>query len=161
MSGAKFNHDAILDTMRAGLREGMNASVVGSARLMRGQLSRAGLGRIYKVAKGKKKGKSLRSRGYHRASSPNQPPAVNTNRLRSSWSAEAVGLSRDGFAYVYEDGRSVVLKLGSNVPYASMLEFGTRRMKPRPYIKPTLPAIAAMSTRVLRAGVRRAFEGRI
>lgn len=161
MSGAKFNHDAILDTMRAGLREGMNASLIGSSRLVRGQLSRAGLGRLYKVAIGRKGGRILRNRGYHRASLAGQPPAVMTNRLRASWGVETVGTNRDGFAYVFEDGRAVVLKFGSNVFYAPYLEFGTRRMKPRPYIKPTLPAIASVSERFIAIGLRRAFEGRI
>ena len=161
MSGAKFNHEEILDTMRAGLREGMNASIVGSSRLIRGMLSKPGLGRIYKVAKGKKNGRNKRSRGYHRASLPGQPPAINTNRLRSSWGVETVGTTKEGFAFVYEDGRAVVLKFGSNVPYASMLEFGTRRMKPRPYIKPTLPSIASRASRFISTGLRRAFEGRI
>lgn len=158
MSEAKFNHEAILERMRESLRSGFNANIVGSSRLIRGQLSKPGQGRLYKVAKGKSGGRNLRARGYHRASLAGRPPAVNTNRLRSSWSSETVGARTDGFAFVFEQGRSVVLKLGSNVKYAPMLEFGTRRMKPRPYLKPTLPAIERASLRILKAFVRRGFE---
>jgi hypothetical protein len=82
---------------------------------------------------------------------------VNTNRLRSSWSVETVGNRPDGFANIFENGRAVVLRYGSNVPYAPMLEFGTRRMKPRPYIKPTLPQISMISQRFLKIAVKRAF----
>jgi len=157
MSGAKFNHDAILETMRVGLREGMDATLVGSARLVRRQLSKPGMGFLYRVAKGNAKGRNIRARGYHRASLPGQSPAVNTNRLRASWSVETVGNRPDGFANIFENGRAVVLRYGSNVPYAPMLEFGTRRMKPRPYIKPTLPQISIISQRFLKIAVKRAF----
>jgi hypothetical protein len=157
VSGAKFNHDAILETMRVGLRAGMDATLVGSSRLVRRKLSQAGQGFLYRVAKGKAKGRNLRARGYHRASLPYQPPAVNTNRLRASWSVETVGNRPDGFANIFEDGRAVVLRYGSNVPYAPMLEFGTRRMKPRPYIKPTLPQISVIAERFMKAAMRREF----
>jgi hypothetical protein len=157
LSGAKFNHDAILETMRVGLREGMNATLVGSSRLVRRQLSRPGMGFLYRVAKGSAKGRNLRARGYHRASLPGQPPAVNTNRLRASWSVETVGNRPDGFANIFEDGRSIVLRYGSNVPYAPMLEFGTRRMKPRPYIKPTLPQISKISVRFFEIAIKKQF----
>lgn len=157
MSGAKFNHDAILETMRVGIRKGMNLCLVRAARLMRGQLSHAGRGTLYRVAQGKAKGRNLRARGYHRASLPGQSPAVNTNRLRASWSVETVGNRPDGFANIFENGRAVVLRYGSNVPYAPMLEFGTRRMKPRPYIKPTLPQISNISQRFIKIAVKRAF----
>jgi hypothetical protein len=157
MSSAKFNHDAILETMRVGLREGMNLSLVRAARLLRGQLSHPGRGSLYRVAQGKAKGRNLRARGYHRASFAGQSPAVLTGSLRASWSVETVGNRPDGFANIFENGRAVVLRYGSNVPYAPMLEFGTRRMKPRPYIKPTLPQISNISQRFIKIAVKRAF----
>jgi len=110
MSGAKFNHDAILETMRVGLREGMNLSLVRASRLMRGQLSHPGRGTLYRVAKGKAKGRNLRARGFHRASFPGQSPAALTGSLRASWSVETVGNRPDGFANIFEDGRDVILR---------------------------------------------------
>ena len=157
MSGAKFNHDAILETMRVGLREGMDATLVGSARLVRRQLSKPGMGFLYRVAKGNAKGRNLRARGYHRASLPGQSPAVNTNRLRASWSVETVGNRPDGFANIFEEGRDVILRFGSNLPYAQMLEYGTRRMKPRPYVRKILPRLAAFSKKDIVSALERAF----
>jgi len=157
MSGAKFNHDAILETMRVGLREGMNLSLVRAARLLRGQLSHPGRGSLYRVAQGKAKGRNLRARGYHRASFPGQSPAALTGSLRASWSVETVGNRPDGFANIFEDGRDVILRFGSNLPYAPMLEYGTRRMKPRPYVRKILPRLAAFSKKDIVSALERAF----
>jgi hypothetical protein len=157
MSGAKFNHDAILATMRNGLREGMNLCLVRAARLLRDQLSHPGRGTLYRVAQGKAKGRNLRARGFHRASFPGQSPAALTGSLRASWSVETVGDRPDGFANIFEDGREVILQFGSNLPYAQMLEYGTRRMKPRPYVSKILPRLAEFSEKDIVSGLKIAF----
>ena len=157
MSGAKFNHEAILETMRVGIRKGMNLSLVRAARLMRGQLSHAGMGTLYKVAQGKAKGRNLRARGYHRASYAGQSPAALTGSLRASWSVETVGNRPDGFANIFEDGRDVILRFGSNLKYASMLEYGTRRMKPRPYVRKVLPRLSVFAKKDIVTALEREF----
>lgn len=59
----------------------------------------------------------------HQASAPGEPPATDTGRLRASYRRRSHGrFTRD----VY-----------SGVEYAPYLEFGTRRIKPRPHLKPS------------------------
>lgn len=91
---------------------------------------------------------SGRMYGKHRASAPGEPPAVDTGRLRGSistnWSGsgmakgstEGVARGEDGVGQpdAKEDMFTVVV--GTNVPYASFLEFGTRNMAPRPFMRP-------------------------
>lgn len=60
-------------------------------------------------------------------SKPGYPPHVLTGRLRQSI-AHAVTF----------EGQAVVGKVGTNVEYAPFLEFGTRRMEARPFLRPTL-----------------------
>ena len=58
----------------------------------------------------------------HKASAPGEPPAVDTGRLRSSYTHEVEGTT----GYV-----------GTNVKYALPLEIGIG-MQPRPHIRPAL-----------------------
>lgn len=87
-------------------------------------LAEPGSGRIYKVGVSPTKsdvkaGRKFRS---HQASSPNRPPASDTGHLRRSYTY-AVTL----------DGKAV--EIGTQVLYAPYLEFGTRKMKPRPHLR--------------------------
>jgi HK97 gp10 family phage protein len=60
-----------------------------------------------------------------RASLPGEPPRRRTGALRAS-----IGhASREG-------GR--IQRVGSSMPYSRPLEWGTARMKPRPFFRPTL-----------------------
>lgn len=68
--------------------------------------------------------KSGRAR-IHQASAPDQPPAVDTGRLRAS------------IATFYDRARKVTY-VGTPVQYAAPLEFGTARMAPRPYFRPAV-----------------------
>jgi len=54
---------------------------------------------------------------------------VDTGRLRSSITYE-----------VGEDSRGLVARIGTNVTYAIYLEYGTRRMSPRSFLRPALDA---------------------
>jgi HK97 gp10 family phage protein len=117
------------------------------------------MGTLYRVGQGAKGGRNLRARGFHRASLPGSPPAVNTNRLRASWSVERVwGGGRDTISAVYRQGSTAILRYGSNVPYARFLEFGTRRMKKRPYLRPTMPKIADISLKLIAVQVKAALR---
>lgn len=162
MARVEINFERLQSVMDDAISEGMNVALVGMGRLVRGSLSRPGLGRIYRVAKGRKTGKTLRARGYHRASAPGQPPAVNTNRLRASWSVGNIAQGNystgDGFAFKYREGKTVVLQYGSNVPYARLLEYGTRRMKPRPYLKPSLASAGKRIGAIFRVAIKKAMD---
>lgn len=78
-----------------------------------------------------KTGKPVKRRRYHRASAPGEPPAVDTgnliNSIRSQFPTKLKG----------------VLNIGA--AYASFLEFGTRKMKARPYV---LPAIVSVTDKL-------------
>ena len=81
-------------------------------------LSHPGTGRVY------------RRRGItHQASSPGQPPAPDTGLLRASVGHKA---GQDGSG-MYED-------IGSGQNVAVWTELGTRRMAPRPWLRPALDA---------------------
>ena len=72
-------------------------------------------GRVYK-----------RKRKTHKASAPGQAPAVDSGALLRS--------------YTYQVGDGYV-DVGSNIEYAPYLEFGTRKMAPRPHLRPAVQRI--------------------
>lgn len=69
-------------------------------------------------------GKALKSPRIHQASAPNEAPAVITGKLRKSISFNVHNFNQ--------------LEFGSNVEYGKYLELGTVKMKPRPYLKPSI-----------------------
>lgn len=168
MSEPRVNIDRakIFEKTQAASIEALNVSLISSGRLLRAKLSHPGKGRIYRVAKGGKTGaRNLRAAGFHRASAPGDPPAVNTNRLRASWSVARLGVSLDSFAVISASKRATILTFGSNVPYAQILEVGgttgrgrRSRIASRPYIKPTMPAIAKLVPQVFDMAFRKAFK---
>lgn len=87
--------------------------------------------------------------GRHQASSPGQPPARDTGDLVNST--------------FYRVSRAVggpVLDVGSNLVKSAYLEFGTRKMKPRPSLRPaitnTVPKIPAVVAASVAASQRAA-----
>ncbi len=133
----------------------------------------AGTGRIYIKSSG---GKSLsnydivggkikfkktgNSSTIHVASEEGQPPAVDTGRLRASistnWSESSFGsINRIGAKAKEGDGVGQPSKIegkftvvvGTAVNYAPFLEFGTRRMAARPFVR---PAYDRMKNRIAR-----------
>lgn len=151
--------DAVRAAINQSMIDGLNASALRAGQMFRKTLSQPGTGRIYRVAKGRRKGRNLRAKGFHQASAPGRPPAVNTNRLRASWSVDVPpGMgSRISAAgnrtTVYQNGPAFVLEFGSRIPYAPMLEYGTRRMKARPYIKIVNPLLARVVPRLFRDAI--------
>ena len=100
------------------------------------ELSSAGTGRTYTHYYAIKGGRLVpvgKRNKPHTASAPDEAPAVDSGRLRQSITALHVG-----------EGR---WRVGTNAFYAIYLEFGTRRMAARPFIRPALE-------KVMRAGTR-------
>ena len=76
--------------------------------------TRKGAGRVY---------------GKHTASRAGEPPAIDTGTLRASIGHEVIKASG------YVDG---LVGDTNNVKYAPMLELGTSKMAPRPFLRPAL-----------------------
>lgn len=62
-----------------------------------------------------------RQYGGHRASAPGDPPATDTGRLINS--------------IAWERESALVRRVGTNVEYAPGLEYGNRRVAPRPFMR--------------------------
>ncbi len=165
MSFAGFRpNPAFQQALDAGIVDGLNAIQLVTSRALRQTLSQAGTGRIYRIGAGKAKGRNLRARGFHRASAPGKPPAANTNRLRASWSVSTPAGdnfgTRDSFARIYRDATRVVLEFGSRVLYAPFLEFGTSRVRPRPYVRPSLTAVGKRAASIMQIALNRRLGAR-
>lgn len=97
-------------------------------------------GRRYRRARGK--------RGWHTASAPGEPPAVDTGRLRSSITTGGVERRRRGGKFI---------RVGTNVEYGVDLEYGkaSRRLAPRPFMRPTFSEELKKVRSIIRDGLRR------
>ncbi len=142
-----------------GVREGLVASQIELSKQIVKLLSKPGTGRLYRANKGRgKRARNLREMGFHRASAPGFPPAVNTNRLRGSWTI-AIKSGKDllpGYNLrVIRKPGMLGYELGSSVLYAPFLEYGTRRMKPRPYLKPAMQFVSKRLPNIFQAAFRR------
>ena len=83
---------------------------------------------LNRLEQGKKaKVKNLRQLGIHRASSPGRPPAVDTGTLRRSIQSDVSKLKQ----------RNPRVRVGTNLMYAPGLEYGTKRVARRPYMRVT------------------------
>jgi hypothetical protein len=103
--------------------------------VLRGQRS----GRRYKVPgtyrrqRDKTDGKMKRGR-YYTASAPGEPPAVRTGAFRNSWQTDT---KADGDLYISRIESDLKTDGGGYV-LGEILEDGTPRMAPRPYVDRTL-----------------------
>lgn len=141
--------------LRAAYGPGPASSILGTigqelVGLVRVRLSTPGTGRVYR-----------RGKVAHRASAPGEPPAVDTGRLRSA-TAYRVGMTGTGRTYV-DVGVSRAGRGGGGkgLVYAPMLEFGTRRMRPRPYLRPTIEAYRRTLARRIVAGLSASTEAEV
>jgi HK97 gp10 family phage protein len=107
-----------------GLRKGMNQSGKLLTNYTREQMtSSPKSGRRYLIYTGRG-GRRLASPRPHTASAANEYPAVITGKLRKSIGYNVYGSSR--------------LEFGARAKYAKYLELGTRKIKPRKYLKQTV-----------------------
>ena len=67
-------------------------------------------------------GASRTGRAKRRSSAAGEAPAIQTGKLRSSLAKEKP--------------RPLVRRIGTNLPYGKHLEFGTKNMVARPYLRP-------------------------
>lgn len=121
----------VLGAIGVGGKDGLADVGVEVTNRVKRLLSQPGTGRVYR-----------RRRVTHRASRPGQPPAVDTGRLRSSYTW------RTG-----EDAEGFFVEVGTNVKYAPFLEFGTRRMRPRPHLRPAINEVTNQISELVAQGV--------
>ena len=81
-----------------------------------------------------------------RSSRPGEPPAKQRGHLSRSW--------QSGRPSRLIQAPRVGWRVGSNLPYARFLEFGTGRIRARPYVRPALVAVSADAKRVIEAYIR-------
>lgn len=90
---------------------------------------------------GNRTGRTYRIPGTKRtytASSPGEPPAVATSRLR-----------QDVKASVGAEGKKIVGKVGTTLKYGKVLEKGSYKMAPRPWLKPSFEKALDRVKRIL------------
>lgn len=92
-------------------------------------------GRIYRVGKTPTKAQAARGATFreHQASAPGEAPAIDTGSLRRSVTHTII---KEGWAKYRAE-------VGSKLPYAAYLEFGTRTIEPRPAWIPALMTLHA------------------
>lgn len=165
------------------VREGVNAYMLVFSRALRAQLSKPGNGRRYRVAQGKGKARNAREAGWHVASRPGSPPAVDTGMLRRSWQLgrsslrgtvnpmDAAGGPGDGPSGgmstgrrrgkvvsstlgIIDANRRIGYRIGSAVKYAR-IEYGIGATAARPYVRPTIAAISDLFEPTMARALRR------
>jgi HK97 gp10 family phage protein len=100
---------------------------------------------IKSIQDGNKSGRIYKRRSVtHRASAPGEPPASDTGRLVGSITAYANG----GGEAMTVAGRGTAL-------YAPLLEFGTSKIAPRPFMLPALEKSKAWISNRLQDALRR------
>jgi len=121
---------AFFDTVKrqaAGNEKAARAGALVLVREIKLELSKPGSGRIY---------------GTHQASAPGQPPAVDTGVLRNSIDFEVLEAEQK-------------VRVGSGVDYAPLLEFGTPRILPRPFMRAAFERAKTAMGRDAAAELRR------
>ncbi|MCX4294323.1 MAG: hypothetical protein OSJ56_09745 [Prevotella sp.] len=84
------------------------------------------------VLKGQRSGRVYRkphSKASYTASAPGEPPARRTGNLRLHWNGKVIKERTSG------GGLNITAELESQEPYAGILEHGSRRMAPRPFLE--------------------------
>lgn len=179
---------AVTTQLKLGMARGLVATQLVLGKIVRDQLSKPGTGRRYrrgrsgaliprgalrgtgragllrKIEKARKrKFKNLRTAGVHVASSPGKPPAADTNRLRASWTISDASEKlqkgkKDSYLIEMKLPNRVGFIYGSTVKYAPWLEYGTARVKPRPYLRPAMAAVGKRMGKIFAFALKEAFK---
>lgn len=122
------------NVVRLSGERGLHEAALVLERKIKEELSKPGSGRLY--PRGKKR--------VHQASAPGEPPAVDFGRLRAS-------VGQEEFRVL---GAVLSIKVGTNVEYALPLEYGTGKIKPRPFMRPALEAARGEMNETITAELR-------
>ncbi len=129
---------AILEAARVGL-------LVASATVTT-MLSKKGTGRVYTQKGGRR----------HHASRPGYPPAPNFGRLRASWTIGKTVGADTTVQKVKISPTAIGFRLSSKLHYAQ-IDRGYGRVKPRPYLKPSLEIYQKTVPETMRVAFKRAL----
>jgi hypothetical protein len=141
-----FGAKAIADVVRGAVEAQMNREILVLQRSLVLKLSHTGSGRVYR---GGRKGKGA----LRRRSAPGEPPAVDTERLRLSVQTATRGSE--------SNATRVLVYLTDLAPYGKPLDTGIRRIRPRPWITPTLAAHSEKIKERIDAAVQKALAAHI
>ena len=133
-----------------GIERGLKIAMIELQREMRERLSKKGSGAGYF---GGSKGK-----GYFRTrSAPGQPPAVDTGTLRNSVQSKPQYIAGTGMTSIVLTGLVAGVYKDARIP--RWLEYGTSRMKARPFIAPSLkvirPSVAGTISDQMQRSIKR------
>ena len=130
-----FSAADIMDANIRGIERGLKIVMVELQIELREKLSQVGSGAGYF---GGSKGK-----GYFRTrSAPGEPPAVDTGTLRNSVQSKPQYIPGTGMTSIVLTGLVAGVNKDARIP--RWLEYGTSRMKARPFIAPSLEVIRAL-----------------
>lgn len=116
MAKVKLDKVAVNAIGTAMLYTKMYKAVAYISNIVKEKIRKKGSGRIYR-----------RGKTTHQASAAGEPPSTDTGRLLGSINYT-----------VGADGRDIVGRVSANTEYAKYLEYGTTKMKPRPFLRPSL-----------------------
>jgi HK97 gp10 family phage protein len=99
---------------------------------------------VQTISRGARTGKFYKRRSIiHQASSPGEFPKTDTGRLVSS---------------IRTDFRFLEADIGSDVNYSQYLEKGTTKMKPRPWLEPSLETQREWMIEEINTVIKKAFN---
>jgi hypothetical protein len=145
-----FSAADIMDANIRGIERGLKIVMVELQIELREKLSQVGSGAGYF---GGSKGK-----GYFRTrSAPGEPPAVDTGTLRNSVQSKPQYIAGTGMTSIVLTGLVAGVNKDARIP--RWLEYGTSRMKARPFIAPSLevirPSVAGTISDQMQRSIKR------
>ena len=145
-----FSAADIMDANIRGIERGLKIVMVELQIELREKLSQVGSGAGYF---GGSKGK-----GYFRTrSAPGEPPAVDTGTLRNSVQSKPQYVAGTGMTSIVLAGLVAGVNKDARIP--RWLEYGTSRMKARPFIAPSLevirPSVAGTISDQMQRSIKR------
>ena len=145
-----FSAADIMDANIRGIERGLKIVMVELQIELREKLSQVGSGAGYF---GGSKGK-----GYFRTrSAPGEPPAVDTGTLRNSVQSKPQYIPGTGMTSIVLTGLVAGVNKDARIP--RWLEYGTSRMKARPFIAPSLevirPSVAGTISDQMQRSIKR------
>jgi HK97 gp10 family phage protein len=137
--------------LRAALAEAAEVAMEKAALGMVGYVrTKVGISARVVMAGGQGRGNRRRAAAKrYQPSAPGEPPRKRTGTLQKSIAHE-----------VERQPGAVLARVGTKVDYGRFLEFGTRRMKARPYLRPALTEYLPKFHSIVMTELRRKFPRR-